>query len=85
MNGRGFTVADLAIRYRVGQDKIRTWIKIGELKALTRSATRCGKPSYVVTPESLAQFEEERSVAPPPKQKRQRKKRKTEEIDFYPD
>jgi hypothetical protein len=52
----GFTVADIAARYRVGQDKVRGWIKRGELAAVNTSAALCGRPRDVVTPEALAKF-----------------------------
>lgn len=79
----GFTVTDLARRFRVGEDKVRGWIKRGELHAINTSDTRCAKPRYVVTPEALAEFERGRHVIPPPKPTRRRKRE--EEYDFYPD
>jgi hypothetical protein len=79
----GLTVADLARRYRVGEDKVRGWIMRGELVGINTSDVRCAKPRYVVTPEALAEFERGRQVVSPPKQTR-RKKRETE-VDFYPD
>jgi hypothetical protein len=79
----GYTVADLARRYRVGEDKVRGWIKAGMLPAINTAATTCVKPRFVVLPEALALFEKRRSVAPP--QKAQRRKRKTDVVDFYPD
>ena len=33
--GRGFTVADVASRFRVGPDKVRTWIRSGSFAAST--------------------------------------------------
>ena len=53
----GFTVAELARRLRVGEDKIRRWIKAGELVALNTATTLCSKPRFVVTPDALAAFE----------------------------
>ena len=79
----GFTVADLAARYRVGEDKVRAWIKAGELKALNTSSTLCARPRYVVTADALEAFERRRSVTPPPKTKTRR--RKAEFVDYYPD
>ena len=80
---RGFTVADIAARHRVGEDKVRGWIKRGELFAINTADSRCGKPRFVVLPESLAEFERGRSTAPPPKPPRRRKK--TSQVDYYPD
>jgi hypothetical protein len=70
----GLTVADVARRYRVSPDKMRAWIKRGELLAINISSTRCGRPRYVVTADALAAFEAARSAAPPPKPKQRRRK-----------
>jgi transposase len=53
----GLTVRDVARRYRVSPDKVRGWIKQGELPAVNTAATMCGKPRWVITPEELARFE----------------------------
>ena len=47
-SARGLTVADVARRYRVGEDKVRAWIRGGELKALNTAMSGCGKPRFVV-------------------------------------
>lgn len=80
---RGFTVADLAQRYRVGEDKIRAWINRGEMVAINTGTSACGRPRYVVMPESLAAFEKLRATASPPKTTRRR--RQTGPINFFPD
>jgi hypothetical protein len=77
----GFTVADIAARYRVGPDKVRAWIKAGELTAINTSAAICARPRFVVTAEALARFEKRRSVTLPPKPKR---RRRAEIKDYYP-
>ena len=79
----GLTVADVARRYRVGEDKVRGWIRRGELAAVNTADRRCARPRFVVTMESLAAFERGRAAAEPPKATRQRKR--AAEIDFYPD
>lgn len=80
----GLTVADVARRYRVSPDKVRAWIDRGELKAINTAAVLCGKPRWVITPESLAEFEDARRGGPEPKPPRRR--RKTQGIiDYYPD
>lgn len=83
-NAHGLTVADVAKRLRVSPDKIRGWIKRGELAALNVANQHCGRPRFVITVEALAAFEQSRSAATPsaPKPKR---RRKTTQIDFYPD
>jgi hypothetical protein len=80
---RGYTTADLARRFRVSEDRIRTWIKSGELRALNTSARLCGRPRFIVTPEALAEFERRRGVSPP-KPRRRRRQKRTEFIDFFP-
>jgi excisionase family DNA binding protein len=80
---RGLTVAEVARRYRVGPDKVRAWIRSGELAAINTAAMRCGKPRFVVTEESLASFERARNAAVPAAPKR-RRDRKPALIDFYP-
>jgi hypothetical protein len=78
----GFTVADLAARYRVSPDRVRGWIARGELLAVNRRDVRCGRPSWVILPEALAAFERGRQSATPPKQKR---RKRSHAIDYYPD
>lgn len=79
---RGLTVTEAAIRYRVSEDRVRHWITSGQLRAINRRDTRCGRPSWVIPPESLIEFERGREATPPPKQAR--RKKQTTEIDFYP-
>ena len=79
----GLTVRDVARRYRVGEDKVRAWIKTGELAAINTAATLCAKPRFVITVEAIQRFEAKRTVCPPPKVKRRR--RQSEVKDYYPD
>ena len=83
MIAAGYTTAEIARRYRVGEDKVRAWIKAGELEAINTSAVICGKPRYVVTPEALERFERGRAATPT--QKAQRRKRGGAIKDYYPD
>ena len=78
----GLTVADVARRYRVSPDKIRSWINRGELKAITTSTDLCGRPRWVIMPEALKEFEQRRAGGPPPKPAR--RKKKTVLVDYYP-
>jgi transposase len=78
----GFTTRDVARRHRVDEEKVRGWIRRGELKAINTAATRSGKPRWVVTPEALAAFEQCRSGGPPPKPPRRR--RRVAAVDYYP-
>jgi hypothetical protein len=78
------TVEDVARRYRVGPDKVRSWIRSGQLVAVNTATTLIGKPRWVITPEALAEFEKARGGGPAPRPQR-RRRWATEQIDFYPD
>jgi excisionase family DNA binding protein len=80
---RGYTPNELAKVLRVSSDKIRGWIKNGQLGAIDTATVRCRKPRYIVLPCHLAEFARRRSAGPPPKPPRRR--RRLELIDFYPD
>lgn len=80
----GLTVREFSRRYRVGEDKVRAWIRRGELRAINTAAALCGRPRWVIPPEALPEFEKYRCGGPVPKSPR-RRRRQTQEIDFYPD
>ena len=79
----GLTVRDVARRYRVSPDKVRAWIRRGELAAINTASILCGKPRFVIAPEALEHFERGRQAALPPKSPRRRKRRVV--TDYYPD
>jgi hypothetical protein len=80
---RGLTVADVASRYRVSPDKVRAWIRRGELAAVNTATTVCGKPRWVIPPEALSIFEQRRSSTAPTKPPR-RRRQLDGWIDYYP-
>jgi transposase len=82
-DANGFTVSDVAARYRVGADKVRAWIKRGELVAINTATAMCGKPRWVITPASLAAFEKRRTNGADAKPARRR--RRSAIKDYYPD
>jgi hypothetical protein len=79
----GYTVGDLARRWRVGPDKIRAFLRRGELVGVNVATNLSGRPQWRITAESVERFERRRSSAPPPKLPRRR--RATQMVDFYPD
>jgi hypothetical protein len=81
---RGFTVEDLARRWRMGPDRIRGLIRRGELRAISTARTKSGRPRYVVLPEHLAEYERRLEVGAPPKPAPRRKPLKYK-IDFVGD
>jgi transposase len=82
MTARGYTVADLANRFRVSPDRVRAWVRSGRLKALNVADARCGRPRFVVTPEAVAEFERQAAAATPPIPPR--RKRRSAAIDYFP-
>jgi excisionase family DNA binding protein len=60
---RGYTTREIAARYRVSEDRVRRWIARGELRAINRRDSRAGRPSWVIPPEALAEFERGRQAA----------------------
>jgi excisionase family DNA binding protein len=83
---RGYTPAELARLLRVSADRIRGWIKSGELGALDTALHRCGKPRYVILPHHLAEFERRRCAATPAAKPSPRRKRQAVgQVDYFPD
>jgi hypothetical protein len=68
----------------VGEDKVRAWIRSGELVAINTATSLCGKPRFVITPEALERFERGRQVVARPKPTT-RRRRQTGQVDYYPD
>jgi hypothetical protein len=76
-------VADLCRRWQIGADKIRGFLRRGELVGVNVASSLCGKPQWRITAESVEQFEKKRTSALPPKP--QRRRRPPALIDYYPD
>jgi hypothetical protein len=79
---QGYSVADLCRRWKIGADKIRGFLRRGELVGINVAANLSARPQWRVTTESVERFEKRRSSAPTPRV--QRRKRLPELIDFYP-
>jgi hypothetical protein len=78
----GFTVAELAARWRIGVDKIHGFIRRWELIAVNLATRMAGRPQWRVSPEEVARFEKRRSSVPTPKPTRRQRQ---SGIDFYAD
>jgi excisionase family DNA binding protein len=81
---RGYTVTDTAKLLRVSEDKIRSWIRSGELSAVNTAGPRTRKPRFVILPHAIEQFASARSAAESPKTP-YRRRRTDEETDYFPD
>src|SRR5262249_52146932 len=79
----GYTVADLSKRWRIGEDKVRIFLRKGELVGVNLATNLSGRPQWRITPESVEQFERRRSSAPPPRPPRRRTQPSV--TDFSPD
>jgi helix-turn-helix protein len=80
---RGYTPREVARVLRVSPDRVRLWIKQGELSAINTATARCGKPRFVILPHHLAEFEASRRADAPAKPA-PRRRRSPAGIDFYP-
>jgi excisionase family DNA binding protein len=76
----GLTPREAARLLRVSADKVRLWIRRGELKAVN-TGTHC-RPRLIVLPGQLADFLNGRQAAPPPRPSR---RKRTTQVDYYPD
>jgi hypothetical protein len=80
---RGYTVADLCARWKVGQDKVLGFLRRGELVGVNLATCTAGRPQWRITPEAVAAFEQRRTSAPPPKVRRTN--RRSVGVDYFPD
>jgi transposase len=82
---RGLTPNELAKILRVSPDRVRAWIRSGQLGAINTAVTRCGKPRFVILPKHLEEFEQKQRVSPPPKPAKRPKRKPRNFVDYYPD
>jgi hypothetical protein len=62
----GFSVADLCRRWRVGADKVRGFLRRGELVGVNQAISAQARPQWRITVESVEAFEHRRTSVPPP-------------------
>jgi excisionase family DNA binding protein len=79
----GITPREVARLLRVSPDRVRAWIRSGQLGAINTAPARCGRPRFVVLPHHLEAFEQARRAGPPPKPPLRR--REMHQIDYYPE
>lgn len=77
----GLTPNEAARYLRVNADKIRLWIRRGELGAVNLGTH--ARPRFVVLPQHLAEFARLRSAAAP--RPAPRRRRQPTATDYYPD
>ena len=64
----------LAREYGVEPNKVLTWIRNGELRAIDASTIRGARPRYLINCADIAAFEAARSAGPVPKVSRVRRR-----------
>jgi hypothetical protein len=79
----GYSVADLCQRWKVGADKIRAFLRRGELIGVNIATNLAARPQWRITAESVERFERRRSSAPPPTPPTRRRRQQI--IDYFPD
>ena len=83
---RWLTPPQIAELLAVDQEKVRDWIKSGQLDAYNVASTLNGKPRWRVSPEEFDKFLNGRKSAAGHTSKRSRRPRQhAEVISFYPD
>ena len=82
---RKLSPADVAAQLGVGVDKVLTWIKSGELKAMDGSESRANRKQarYLIDVADLAAFEKSRMVRPEPAPEVKRRRRRLAAVKQY--
>lgn len=81
-SGNGWTVREFARYSRVSPDRVRGWIRNGELGAVNTSSTRCGRPRWIILPHHVTLWEAAHAAVPPSPTPQRRKRAAI--VDFYP-
>lgn len=54
---------ELAKRWGISPDKVLSWIRSGELRAMNAATRRGGRPRFLIDEQDIAAFEARRAVA----------------------
>jgi excisionase family DNA binding protein len=78
------TPAEIAKRWRISPDKVRSWIQAGELAAINVAKNVGGRPRYRVDEADFVAFENRRRVQPRSyKPHRRRKQMGQNTVEFF--
>lgn len=77
------TPPEVARQWGVSIDKVLTWIRSGELRALNLATRLTGRPRYRIDVNDLRDFEQRRAVIPPSPPERRRRKSTADVIEFF--
>jgi hypothetical protein len=67
----------------IGVDKVRGWIRSGELPAIDASARRGGRPRFLIDRADIAVFEAKRAVAKAPARARARRRKQSDVEEYF--
>ena len=77
---QSYSLADIATRWRCSHSTVLAHVRAGELHAIDISTNPAGRSRYVVSEESLAEFESRRTVKPPAAPAKRRAKIKLRDV-----
>jgi len=80
---RLLTPPEVARRWRIRHDKVLTWIRSGELRAINVATKPDGRPSYRVDPDDLRAFANRRAVATSPRQPNRKLRQKQPSKEYF--
>lgn len=80
-----YTPPELASQWGVSPDKVRAWIRAGDLAATDVSTTQGGRPRYLISQAAIAALESRRTIQAPPEPPPRRSRRDEEDgvIEFF--
>ncbi len=82
-NKPSLTPPEVAKLLGVNPDKIRNWIRSGDLKAINIAKSLSGRPRYVVDRDELERFKAKRSVQKPLPSTVRKQKQSSDVIEFF--
>ena len=80
---RKFTPPQVAEMWGVSPEKVITWIRNGELRAINAATRPDSRPRYLIDVEDLAAFEQKRCVPAPIEAPRRRRRAADDLIEFF--
>ena len=76
-NRKKLTPPEVAKLWGVSADKVLTWIRSGELRAINAATSQRGRPRYLIDVKDLEDFEARRTVLASGPEKKLKKRRNT--------
>lgn len=77
------TPAQVAKRLGTKPERVISWIKNGELRAIDVSSRKSTRPRFRIDPIDLAAFENRRSVQARPKIQRRRRRKNPRFVEYF--